>query len=162
MRIESEFGVLSSGEMYRISIVKFEEIIKTILKNTFNMKDDSFELKIDTISNETAFCFHKEYRNILSDIILSSDFSYSLLPKIKKRILYELFQSDDYTEKIVYKKNNPNAPDYVEFTVGSQSVMELDDELNFTYNSEIELLNLQIGILKEKKQQILLEREENI
>lgn len=152
--IESVFGILQSAVEYSMKVNQFEYAIKYILENNFNLNPECLSVRIDTINNETVLKFDKKYEDEVSLRVTNKPYSYSNEKNIKKRLLFELFNSNNVSEEVIYNNLAQYRPVSIKFKIASDNIVS-QDRRSLGKNKQIERINTQINILNEKKLQII-------
>lgn len=152
--IESVFGILQSAVEYSVKVNQFEYALKYILKNKFDLNPECLSVRINTINNETVLKFDKAYEDEVSLRLTNKPYSYSNEKNIKKRLLLELFNSNDVSEEVIYNNLAQYRPVLIKFKIASDNTIS-QEKRSSGRNIQIERINAQIKILNEKKFEII-------
>lgn len=153
--IESVFGVMHSAIEYSVKLDEFRLMIDYILKEKFGVKFNSFSLRVDSINHVTVLTFEDKYKDEISLKTTGKKYSYSNERNIKKRLLKELFDSDNVSEKIIYNNIAQHKAIGVQFKVEKSEFGSQKAKVRIR-NSAIDMINAQINVLNEKKKQIIM------
>ena len=154
MMVESFFGITHSAIEYYLTISQFEFIVKFIMENKYGINKDYIDIRIDSINDETVFVFNNNYKDDIFIKIIRKPYSYKNEKEVKRAILFEMFQSNNINEKVIYKEAMNFKAKGITFTIKNE-VYDNNNAIRIINDPQIDRINAQIDVLHNKKIEII-------
>lgn len=152
--IENVFGVISSSTEYTLDYNHFEQMVKYVLDENFNLDSTKINIGLDSINHETLFIIDTDYRDVAHRTLIGSEYIYRNERLVKEKILTEIFGVKPLEENIVYVNYHETKASKVVFKIENPNY-ELKTKLEIIKDEKASVVDRQIRILTGKKVSII-------